>query len=492
MIKVLLVDDEKLILNTLKNSIAWDQYDMKVIGEVTNGLSALEFLKNNLVDLVVTDIKMPHMDGIELVQKIQLINPKIIIIIISSYSDFSLVKQGFKYGALDYILKVDLDDHAIVGPVLSKVQALLTSTNNDLFKLKAYGDKLCYPYQQTLSQIYTYICYIKTHNILFKTHLISLVDGLSLNYTTYDDYVVIALIHSNQSNLLEARGYLLDTLEHLIVSSKLVTYSLCISSILTLDNIQESLLQEQNKCHTLYFYQDTSLNSTQLNICHNPYDSTSFNSKKNALLTCIKQLSRYDLFIKWSEYLTCMKSLYVFPEIFLEEAHNTLSFLVNTLNLYSFDITPLGFHQTNILNLIMGFDTLPDFNDWVNSLFVKINTVIDTQKDYQLNTIFLNYINTNFANPELSLEVISTHLEIPKHQLRKICVNLTHMHFKAYLNHIRIENAKLLLLNTPLKISEIGYRVGYSNIEHFSRSFSKLIGMSPLSFQEHTLRTSSN
>ena len=82
MTDILLVDAEQMILNILKKNIPWSQYDMQIVGCCSNGEQALEFLKTHKVSLVFTDIKMPHMDGLELIRRCLLYTSTVVQVIL--------------------------------------------------------------------------------------------------------------------------------------------------------------------------------------------------------------------------------------------------------------------------------------------------------------------------------------------------------------------------------------------------------------------------
>lgn len=106
MLKVLLVDDEKFIVQGLSVLIEWESYGYEIAGMVYNGQEAVEFLEKNQVDLILADIKMPIMDGICLLKKIREENlSDAFFVILSGYGDFSYAQQAIKYKCTDYILK---------------------------------------------------------------------------------------------------------------------------------------------------------------------------------------------------------------------------------------------------------------------------------------------------------------------------------------------------------------------------------------------------
>lgn len=109
--KVVIADDEKLILKNLAQIIDWQGLDCEIIGTAQNGQEVMEIIKNQQVDLLLTDISMPEMSGIELLKTLNQIDNKPIVILISGYDDFEYAKEGIKNNAFDYILKpIDYDE----------------------------------------------------------------------------------------------------------------------------------------------------------------------------------------------------------------------------------------------------------------------------------------------------------------------------------------------------------------------------------------------
>ena len=109
--KVMLVDDEKLIIEGLLNILDWEELDLKVTKTSSNGKDAIEKFTEDPVDIIISDINMPKLNGLELLKRIKSINDKTRFIIISGYDEFSYAKEAIKYGADNYILKpIDEDE----------------------------------------------------------------------------------------------------------------------------------------------------------------------------------------------------------------------------------------------------------------------------------------------------------------------------------------------------------------------------------------------
>lgn len=109
MIKVLVVDDDKLVRKGLISMMPWQEFDMKVVGEASNGENALQFLESHSVDLVLTDLGMPVMSGIELMRVLRKRYSELHVVVLTVHQDFEYVQEALRLGAIDYISKVDLD-----------------------------------------------------------------------------------------------------------------------------------------------------------------------------------------------------------------------------------------------------------------------------------------------------------------------------------------------------------------------------------------------
>ena len=106
MIKVLLVDDELIVRQYLVSIIEWEKYGFYICGEAGSGKEALEMIELYSPDLVITDIKMPEIDGLELVRiAVDEMKAMSKFIILSSYNDFTYARTAIKYNVMDYILK---------------------------------------------------------------------------------------------------------------------------------------------------------------------------------------------------------------------------------------------------------------------------------------------------------------------------------------------------------------------------------------------------
>lgn len=134
MIRVLVVDDEKIVRKGLVTFMPWLEFGMTVVGEANNGLKALEFMETNRVDLLLTDLSMPVMSGIELMREVRQRYPHTQIVVLTLHQDFEYIQEALRLGAVDYIAKTELDQERFED-VLSRITSLLEQ--KDSFKAPA-------------------------------------------------------------------------------------------------------------------------------------------------------------------------------------------------------------------------------------------------------------------------------------------------------------------------------------------------------------------
>lgn len=131
MIKVMLIDDETPYRTLLKEMISWRQYGFDLVGEAANGKAALELIAHLQPDLLIVDMNMPVMSGAELIETVASRWPRIKSIGLSSYDDYDYLRQSMKSGAIDYLLKHQLDAESLLA-ALKNAASILAKEEQDL------------------------------------------------------------------------------------------------------------------------------------------------------------------------------------------------------------------------------------------------------------------------------------------------------------------------------------------------------------------------
>lgn len=105
MLRLIIVDDEKIIRESIRSLIDWESLGIEVVGVCKNGLEAYDAILDSYPDIVLTDIKMPGLSGLELIEKLNDTRENIQFIILSGYSEFEYAKQAMRFGIRHYLLK---------------------------------------------------------------------------------------------------------------------------------------------------------------------------------------------------------------------------------------------------------------------------------------------------------------------------------------------------------------------------------------------------
>ena len=104
-IGIAIIDDESLVRLGIKSSVAWEEYGYEIVGEADNGQTGLEMIREKHPDIVLLDVCMPVMNGIEVLKSLQKLKIQCKVIILSCHDDFCFVKEAMKNGAFDYLRK---------------------------------------------------------------------------------------------------------------------------------------------------------------------------------------------------------------------------------------------------------------------------------------------------------------------------------------------------------------------------------------------------
>lgn len=142
MLKVLVVEDELYVRKGIVLTVDWAKYDCSVIGEATNGEEGLALALDKRPDIIVTDIKMPKMDGLEMLVALREKGLDCAVIILTAYSDFTYAQKALRYGATDYLLKPFHDgelERVIEGILARKSDTAKTVSTLPALQLKTGG-----------------------------------------------------------------------------------------------------------------------------------------------------------------------------------------------------------------------------------------------------------------------------------------------------------------------------------------------------------------
>jgi two-component system response regulator YesN len=476
---VVLVDDEKMVLNSLALAFDWDATDFEVIATFQSSLEALEQILLLKPDLVFTDIKMPEMDGLQLMEAVHKVQPQIKFVIISGHEEFSYAKKALNLGAVNYCLK-PLEDEEIL--------TILKQVSDTLEEEVFYFDTLFHSmlHTPTEANITRFTNYLTVQKNCVSN--ITLAASIKDIHTELDGYVHYYKIH-----------YELDTYIYIIEDNEFV------GSIGFSQRIKQLFLREkiQNYC-----YMPSHLNQ---NFCKD--------IKK--LLNCIYAYYLYPIDITKATFAVPFKETnndYV-ELLITETSKNNTRNVINILKNYETLYAPE--HRTledviMIYNICMSMlyrlegsyfedqlrspsELLRAFKD-ISSLFQYLITFLSNTNQV-CNTInmdliknnnfkkIIDYINNNYTAPLSFQEICQTYTINPSY-LSQVFKRELDTTFTNYIKDLRINYAKDLLVKTNEPISFICEKVGYTQYFYFSKLFKKETGMTPTQYrdQEQSLR----
>jgi two-component system response regulator YesN len=211
--KVIIVEDEELILNSIVRKVEKADLGFKVVATAQDGIAALDLIEKHSPDLLITDIRMPLMDGIELLKIITLKHPYIRKIILSGYNDFLYAQKALKYDVKDYLLKPVTNIELIES--LNRISIAIQSEKNDLEQNKILlKDKYDYTPEQIAHLVELYIRqnYVKEINFdLISNNFNFNSSYLSRIFTKYigespSKYVITLRINQSKHLLLNNKS----------------------------------------------------------------------------------------------------------------------------------------------------------------------------------------------------------------------------------------------------------------------------------------------
>ena len=122
LISVMIVDDEKLMLEDLSTMIDWEAYGYQIIATAFNGKQALRKYREYHPQVIFTDIRMPFMDGIEMISEIRKTDEKVSIVLLTAYEDFSYAKAAIRLGITEYVIKSEITENSL-SELLNRLKA---------------------------------------------------------------------------------------------------------------------------------------------------------------------------------------------------------------------------------------------------------------------------------------------------------------------------------------------------------------------------------
>lgn len=453
---VLIVDDEPLLIETIRTTVQWKKFDMKVVYCANDALSALDYLCTHPVDVVFTDIKMPRMGGIELLKRVHESCPHILFVMLSAWSDFNLVKESFQYGAIDYLLKIDLDDQTALEKLLHKIQ---DKHRNNLHLPPAEHSLRKYSLQFNLESASN--CQV----VALQTDK----PYQCLNFTEHLRKQTSEIVVRSFHKLVYIFHFGKEDLRFLIQKIP----QACLQNLrIGIGNCNNSPMESAWQAGIAAFYASYAKPLLYLYRENNYKDILNRLTDVTIAVDLLETKSLQELFdqLFYAAFLG-----FIPPLVLCEDVYQLFSgWMTESLEQVS--------HYQVAGDFVNTICSLDDLCEAVSNLLLAL------QKSHQEDEPILNqikhYIFEHFSEPGLSVNSIARALGVSSRYVSSELFAHTGMHFKPFLNDLRIKRALTLMKSTNLRVGEICERTGYASVEHFSRVFSKQMGISPMMYMK--------
>lgn len=454
MFKVMLVDDENHILNFMHTSIPWKQLELKVVATAADGETALKLASQENIDIVITDIRMPKLNGLELCQKLYETNPNMQIIIVSGYADFAYAQKAIQLQVLGYCLK----------PIdASELTTLVRTAIRNIHKETTFnGDTLLDCIEEGTDQ-----------------SIQSIFNHLGMKAEKY--YVASSIKMRNIGKALNSR------LTLKLGKHKYLYFSTCPFNQTSASRL---IFYSKKKCGIGIYPHPVSpskLKNAITNVTVMAYQF--FITNTPTLCEQLVESSLTDnLFSELINSLQTSKDL----KIFLEKLQNTnYSIILNLKTVYKLYNK---IYSSNLMSTVVdreesflyGYEQLATeytcFDDVLTEMLDKLSAPIvrEPEPTPSISSFMqiIKYVNENYHN-DISLKKLSELFHMNPSYISCLIKTETGVTYSQYLTELRIGKAKQLLQTTNLSLNEISQSVGFNDYFYFIKRFKKVVGVTP-------------
>jgi two-component system response regulator YesN len=535
----MIVDDEAVVRNGLKNTINWNEHGFELIGDYANGREAWDAVELYRPELVISDISMPFMDGLELAGLISAQFPYIKMIILTGYDEFEYAQQAIRLKISDFILK----------PITAQeIRLLLDRIRAEMDEEKKRREDL----SRLNSQLEQSLPLLK-ERFLERLVAVGLKETEIVERFAYFNlppvsplYVVMVVdiddfgdreLHSYEHDSEFLRFAAFDIFQETLDKDHVLTFRTreerMVAIIFGQDN--ESLLYERvfSLAEEVRYHVEKYLNFTvtigvgracanveQLPVSYKSALSVldyRFLLGKNRVLSIMdiegKPTNAMPLSLEWDRKLATavktgaiqeahqlielgvaeLKAALVPVEACMLQMQKVVLSLMNSIQELAIQQQEPSIEQQIKLMNVFRFKTLDEIEVWLKEVVSAVISTITDNRNYLTNMQIhraVEYIDTNYANEKMSLQDLCRHVLMSTSYFSLVFKQHTGETFIEYLTGVRVAKAKELLHNSNLKLYEIAEQVGYKDPNYFSILFKKHSGITPKDYRDKQIKGS--
>jgi two-component system response regulator YesN len=519
----------------IKNNIAWESEGFQFVGEASDGELAYPMIKSSKPDILITDIKMPFMDGLELSRMVKKEFPNIKIIILSGYNEFDYAKQAIGIGVTDYLLK-PISSIKLIEAV-KKVRDIINKEKEEKSLLDQYKQEMeenaIHERQRFFYEI------VKGKTTLAKANERGKKLGLDLVAGAYNILLLKVNAKENPFEYSESLIATLEGIDNLLQNGQEVIKFECDNEMLAviikadndeklnhlIDSYCDKLKDILNKASDIEYFGGIGRNVSRLSELQESYHeankafSTRYFTKMNQIVNAMNfnRLNTYSNDVIDMQAINSEKMNKAFIDKFLkngtkEEIHDfTKEYLssVGAVNIKSmlfrqyiimdiyFSVTAfiesVGYSKDKIVKEFGDFNKLDEIissveisKEYIEKLFDKaicLREAVVMKKYEDIVKMAREYILENYDKEDISLNTVAASVNISPTYFSAIFSQETGQTFIEYLTQTRMNKAKELLMCSNRKTTEIGYEVGYKDSHYFSYIFKKTQHCTPKEYR---------
>lgn len=526
---VFLVEDEILIREGIKNLIAWEEQGFIFCGEAADGELAWPMIQKEKPDVVITDIKMPFMDGLELSKLIKAELPQTTVIILSGYDDFEYARKAIKIGVDQYLLKPISKDQLLEtlhelklkkdeekeksqyeAQFANEVKEYLTSSRRAFFDAlisEQYSLAQLFDRAKTMNLELSASCYNIVLFLLEKDSMTSqniallaeLQDQIDLQIGSQEDVLMfsaegdvnIFLIMGNEEQIEQRTNDCLAMLEKICApfEGRVRWTMVAGETVARLSGVAQCYRNARKALFSMTENENnegSGLKSDRYQIDFDPneMDASKLDPQWINKFLYNGVMEDVDGFIQ--DYFSNVNPEGVKSVLFLQYVLLNMRFAVNAF-LQQMNINNLTEEKKTASELEGALDSLDASKDYAANLLREALTLRDQRTQNKYDEMLLtvtDYMKENYADADMGLKKVAEIAKITSTHFSAVFSQEMGQTFVEYLTAIRMEKAKELLRSTAQSSSEIAALVGYNDPHYFSFLFKKVNGCSPREYRK--------
>ena len=512
MIKVLIADDERFTRQGILDMVDWDKLNVSEVKEAYDGINALEILKDFEPNILLTDVRMPRLNGIDLAFKARELYPNCMILFMSGYSDKEYLKSAIKLKAINYVEKpIEIEEleenlnnailefvknttihnsieHTIANEISSIDNSEAVKSIISSYFSKDFNDKLVDgQYVSFLIKIYKIIP--NKHLFIDKIREIIHDCGLEgfVSMQNEKDIVLQIFFSKNIKSIHNSNVFqsFFATLDEYIKNYS--HFYIFVGSIVANMQDMHKSYASASSLDTLSFFKDYNSVIYFEEVPHKTcatIDPNAYSAFKRNLNNEDKQAVLSDINNITSEFmLNCGTDI------------NEIKNVYNKLLLHIFNFChSRNINLNNSVNENTSFNTILQFNNIFEIKHYMLEIIKDVFLCLKEKNIYnepalniIKYINEHYNSYDLSLEDISKNTFLTPAYICVIFKDFTGKTVNKYITEYRIMQAKELLKDSNIKMNDIALKVGYRDGNYFAKIFKKETGYSPSEYRRKFL-----